>query len=220
MVKGPLDWVISDLTYTASFPKYKCMGIAFILANLKAFIDFAEHDVSQMDTDLNLRVAVVTGGTSGIGWQLTKELVKRGCTVVIGSSSMAKCRAGMSEVMHREGQITCLDLDLFDLASVAKFSEQANARHNSIDYLFNNAGGIFESDVTAQGYEVHLGLHFGHHLLQMSLLGALTRPNKALPHLDSRVITTTSQALYDFLSIFNFLIFRNFIKHGQKVNCF
>ncbi|KAI1380258.1 NAD(P)-binding protein [Hypoxylon crocopeplum] len=118
------------------------------------------------------RVFVVTGGNSGIGFELCKLLLGSGATVYMASRSIPKQEkaeaAIASIVMEKEGQqgtgiLKFLHLDLGDLASVKQAALSFSERETRLDVLWNNAGiganGAKFGDHTTQGFEILLGTH-------------------------------------------------------------
>jgi NAD(P)-dependent dehydrogenase (short-subunit alcohol dehydrogenase family) len=94
------------------------------------------------------KVAIVTGGTYGIGRAITCELARRGYRVVavgldarqIGSEA-AGGSAGTQEILSREGlSADILEGDVSAAADVRRVAEFAVARHGRLDVLVNNAG--------------------------------------------------------------------------------
>ena len=81
--------------------------------------------------DLSDRVALVTGGTRGIGRGIAEVLVEAGATVVVCSRSETEPPAGTT---HR----TC---DVRDPESVRRLVDGIVADHGTLDVLVNNAGG-------------------------------------------------------------------------------
>ena len=119
------------------------------------------------------RVAVVTGGSSGIGKAVAKELYDRGCTVVITSRTQARASAAAAEIMVTmvtttttdsgaddsavRGVVTPMTLDTSDLESVRAFAAAVLERFTAINYLVENAGAVHGPQTTdwvsPQGYE-------------------------------------------------------------------
>ena len=128
--------------------------------------------------DLTGKVAVVTGGTSGLGYATATALAAQGATVVVGARS--------ADRLH--GKFTFFPLDLADPASVDKFSESFLNEHGTLHFLFNNAGIMrppeFQRD--GRGYELQFGVnHLGHFQLTGRLWPALSRGR-------ARVVTLSS----------------------------
>jgi NAD(P)-dependent dehydrogenase (short-subunit alcohol dehydrogenase family) len=117
-------------------------------------------------TDLTGKVAVVTGGNSGIGKEAAVELAGMGAQVVIAARNPAKAAAAVKEVKDRANcgdRVTTLPLDLASFASVRAFPEAFTSAHDRCDILVNNAGLMLRKHATTEdGHEVqfqtnHLG---------------------------------------------------------------
>jgi NAD(P)-dependent dehydrogenase (short-subunit alcohol dehydrogenase family) len=142
--------------------------------------------VAQMP-DLTGRRAIVTGGSSGIGYEVARVLAARGAAVTMTSRDPAR---GVAAAGALGVGVVAEVLDLADLASVRHFSA-AQAAHGPLDLLINNAGlmGFAQRHVTRDGFEMQLGTnHLGHFALTGLLLPALL----AAPA--SRVVTVSSIA--------------------------
>ena len=142
--------------------------------------------------DQSGKVAVVTGGSGGLGLATSRQLAAHGAHVVIGARNLAKAEAARQtiEAAVPDASLEILRLDLGSLASVEGFAVTVKAAHPKIDLLFNNAGVMaVKEGVTADGFETQFGTnHLGHFALTMHLLPALL----AAPA--PRVVSTTSTA--------------------------
>ncbi len=87
--------------------------------------------------DLTGKVALVTGCTSGIGFETMRVLAMRGASVIGTSRSLEKARAAGDRV---EGATVPLQLELSDFQSVVKCAESVRSLHSSLDMLICNAG--------------------------------------------------------------------------------
>ena len=86
------------------------------------------------------RVAVVTGGASGIGLEISRTLARRGARVVIGARRMSDAdRANRAVAQVRDDSIA-LPLDVCDLESVHQFFAAVLDQAGSPDILVNAAG--------------------------------------------------------------------------------
>jgi len=81
------------------------------------------------------RIALVTGGTSGIGKAVAQGLAAQGWTVTICGR-----RAALMESVARDHGMTGLVCDVTDPDSVARVFEHIHAAHGRVDLVFNNAG--------------------------------------------------------------------------------
>lgn len=136
-----------------------------------------------MPSSLSGRVAVVTGGNSGIGLEAARAFAAAGAHTVLACRNRAKADAAAAEL---PGSAEALELDLADLASVRAFAAAAASRFDRVDLLINNAGIMAAPRrLTADGFELHFGVnHLGHFALT-GLLWPLLAP-------DARVVTVSS----------------------------
>ncbi len=86
------------------------------------------------------KVAVVTGGASGIGLALCRALLAAGAKVVIGDVEKKALDAAVAELARGGGEVTGVVTDVSDPASVESLAEQVYAAHGACHLLFNNAG--------------------------------------------------------------------------------
>jgi NAD(P)-dependent dehydrogenase (short-subunit alcohol dehydrogenase family) len=136
------------------------------------------------------RVAIVTGGYSGIGYPVSLELARRGAQVVIAGRSADRGQTAIQRIQAEVpgSAVEWAQLDLSDLSSVSSFAEEFTGKHDTLDLLINNAGIAFAPPgKTADGFEIVLGTnHFGHFALSGRLLPLLlTKP-------DARIVTVAS----------------------------
>lgn len=134
---------------------------------------------------LNGKTVVVTGGNSGIGLEITKVFADAGAQVIVGARDAGKAAA----VLQHLPNVSFMPLDLADPDSVNSFAAQLLAKHDQLDYLFNNAGlfniPTFQTD--KRGYELQFGVnHLGHFQLTGRLWPALKQAGSA------KVINTSS----------------------------
>lgn len=94
---------------------------------------------------MNERIAVVSGGSSGIGSAFVAELHRRGYTVYFCGRDPAKLRCAEARCPGAHG-IQC---DVADKAAVLQFARTVAARHRAVDLVVSNAGGLNEVDFTA-----------------------------------------------------------------------
>ena len=154
-----------------------------------------------MIPDLSGQIALVTGANSGLGLESARALLAKGATVVLACRSLAKADQARAVLTSQpstvsgpnpDGRITVLELDLADLASVARAADQVAARHGRLDVLLNNAGVMAPPrTLTAQGFELQFGVnHLGHFALTQRLLPLLLASDSP------RVAQVTSGAQY------------------------
>ena len=150
------------------------------------------------DMDLSGRVAIISGGNSGLGLAVAKILVRHGAEVVITCRSAERCEFAAKEILlgrpSSGGSISSELLDLSDLQSVYEFTERINSRLTRVDYLFCNAGSTPRHQLTRDGLEDGFGsMHIGHVALTMGLLPLLRKAGE-VSDAPSRVIMVSSDA--------------------------
>ncbi len=89
--------------------------------------------------DFNNKVAAVTGGASGIGRSLVKELLAAGAKVVIGDVEQSALDRVMAEFADA-GELSGVVTDVSDPDSVNDFADKVYELHGACHLLFNNAG--------------------------------------------------------------------------------
>jgi NAD(P)-dependent dehydrogenase (short-subunit alcohol dehydrogenase family) len=138
------------------------------------------------------KVALITGGTSGIGKATAMALAAMGAEVVVTGRNEERGRAALAEIRHESGseKVSLMLADLAVQAKVRELAEDLRERHARLDVLINNAGLIRSKRTeTPEGIELTLAVnHLAPFLLTNLLLGLL---KKSAP---SRVITVSSEA--------------------------
>lgn len=87
------------------------------------------------------RVAIVTGGTRGIGRAIVKELAARGANVVFTyAKSKESADQLVSEIEAAEGKASGFQSDATNAKAAEEMIKEVKAKFGSIDYLVNNAG--------------------------------------------------------------------------------
>ncbi|MGV3482242.1 MAG: SDR family NAD(P)-dependent oxidoreductase [Sphingobium sp.] len=87
------------------------------------------------------RVAVVTGGASGVGRALCEQLARAGAKVVLADIDQARLDAVSAEIAADTGaDVTGIRVDVTKADSVEALAEAIWARHGAVHLLFNNAG--------------------------------------------------------------------------------
>jgi 3-oxoacyl-[acyl-carrier protein] reductase len=86
------------------------------------------------------RVAIVTGGSRGIGAAIVQQLAADGLHVVAIARNMDKLKAVTDEAIAAGGSAEPLVCDIGDSAALAKAIDELGDKHGRLDVLVNNAG--------------------------------------------------------------------------------
>lgn len=86
------------------------------------------------------KVAIVTGGSSGIGRALCEELGRRGATVIVADKNDKYAVKIASGITKTGGRGTAIRVDVSKEEEVQRLINGAAAEYGRLDYMFNNAG--------------------------------------------------------------------------------
>ncbi|MCJ1383600.1 hypothetical protein MMC17_006714 [Xylographa soralifera] len=162
---------------------------------------FTEKELS----DQAGKVFLVTGGASGIGYELAKILYSRNAKVYIAGRSEQKASQAKTSIETRfpkaKGEIVFLHLDLDDLTTIKKSAEDFLSKESRLDVLWNNAGVMNPpaGSKTKQGYELQLGTNCLAPFFFTKLLTPLmVQTAKSAPAASVRVVWLSSSAAEAF----------------------
>lgn len=109
-------------------------------------MSLASPFASPLRPDANAgRVALVTGGGTGIGRATASELARTGAAVVICGRRVEPLRATAGDIERAGGSCLAVPADVRDPEQVERLVDAAMERFGTIDVLVNNAGGQFEA---------------------------------------------------------------------------
>ncbi|KAL6818084.1 NAD(P)-binding protein [Trichoderma sp. SZMC 28013] len=150
--------------------------------------------------DLTGKVALVTGGNTGIGLQTVKQLALHGAKVYIGARSESRAKVAIESIFSENrtiGQehIIWLPLDLSKLFNVVEAAQLLSSWEKRLDILINNAGiAADDFTTTTEGFESTIAVnHIGHFVLTTKLL-PLLKATASQAGSDVRVVTISSSA--------------------------
>jgi len=134
--------------------------------------------------DLNGKIAIVTGGYSGIGLETARVLRSAGAKVIVPARDHDKATRALEGLVGVEIEA----MDLLDPASIDAFAERFLASGQPLHILVNSAGIMATPLVRdSRGYESQFATnHLGHFQLAMRLWPALRQANGA------RVVSVSS----------------------------
>ncbi len=94
--------------------------------------------------DLSGKTALVTGASSGIGSHFAQTLAQAGANVALAARRTKHLKARAASLEHSRSQISWIQMDVTDKASVELAFEQSVCVHGQIDIVVNNAGIAFQ----------------------------------------------------------------------------
>ncbi len=136
---------------------------------------------------LEKKIAVVTGGASGIGAATARRLAAEGATVIVADLQIDAARELAGEISGE-----AVELDVTDFAAVHEAFDQVAASHGPVDILINNAG----TDRFA--FFVHTDEQLWDFLLAVNVKGVFNCTHAVLPSMHERkggvIVNVASEA--------------------------
>lgn len=132
--------------------------------------------------DLHGKLAVLTGGSDGVGLGLAKRLAAAGAELILPVRNPDKGQQAVEQIRATvpEAQLSIRALDLASLQSVADLAGELLAEGRPINLLINNAGVMNppRRQTTVDGFELQWGTnHLGHFALTARLMPLLSAGN-------------------------------------------
>ena len=146
-----------------------------------------------MNASLQNKVALVTGGTSGIGEALAFALAKRGAKVVVAGRRENEGRSVVNAIKKRGGKALFVKTDVSREADVKALVDKTLATFGRLDFAFNNAGiegtaGLTTDKQTEENYR---------HTFDINVLGVLLSMKYEIPAIlknGGAIVNTSSVA--------------------------
>jgi len=162
--------------FVATFALISVLWIFLYLSNrLRA----SKGTYKGKNVDLTGKVAIITGGNGGIGFETAKDLAKRNAQVILACRDPSSTQKAVEQLIKETGnnKIFYRHLDLSSLKSVQKFTQEFLATKSPCHILICNAGkGFCPRSLTEDGYEsIFATNHLGHFLLVNLLLDNLNQ---------------------------------------------
>jgi NAD(P)-dependent dehydrogenase (short-subunit alcohol dehydrogenase family) len=121
------------------------------------------------------KIAIVTGGASGIGRAVCEALGERGAVVVVADLAAEGAAEVARGIVARGGRAEGKALDVRDAEAVQKVVDDSAAAHGRLDYLFNNAG------IAIMGEERDVSLDDWRRVVDIDLYGVIYGVRAAYP---------------------------------------
>lgn len=138
------------------------------------------------------KIAIVTGSSSGIGFEAARVLANKDAEVIVAVRNKEKGDRAVQKIkaQNRKANVNLILVDLASLKSIKVFSERFKKQYSKLDLLINNAGVMMPPySKTEDGFELQFGTnHLGH----FALTGLLIELIKNTPN--SRIVNISSNA--------------------------
>jgi 3-oxoacyl-[acyl-carrier protein] reductase len=131
-------------------------------------------------TALKGKVAIVTGGSRGIGFAIAEAFLREGASVVISGSSRDHLDAATKKLSSYSGRVSAVQADVRRYEDVEGLMATAARDFGGLDILINNAGvGVFKpvAETTVEEW---------HRVLDTNLSGVFYGCHAAIPHMKRR----------------------------------
>lgn len=142
--------------------------------------------------DQSGRVVVVTGSSSGIGYETARVLAAKSAEVIIAVRNLEKGNTAADKIINEfaDANVRVMELDLASLKSVRSFAGSFKSGYNHLDLLINNAGVMMPPySKTEDGFELQFGTnHLGHFALTGLLIDMIINTEGA------RIVNVSSMA--------------------------
>jgi NAD(P)-dependent dehydrogenase (short-subunit alcohol dehydrogenase family) len=145
---------------------------------ISGFDSKSDADKIVKEKDLGGKIAIVTGGYSGIGLETSRALVAIGAKVIIPAKRTEVAVQNLEGIVSKENIV---EMDLGNLNSVKKFTEDFKESFGKLDLLINNAGIMACPETRiGNGWESQFAVnHIGHFLLTKELMDSMAENDNA-----------------------------------------
>lgn len=141
------------------------------------------------------RIILVTGGSSGMGYEDALALAGAGAEVIIAARDPERAAQAIARIRQAvpDAKVQFEPLDLADLSSVRDLAQRLNQRLPRLDVLINNAAVMAppKRGTSADGFEMQLATNYLGHFALTGLLVPLLRQSQ-----DARVVSLSSIAAH------------------------
>ena len=153
-----------------------------------------------MDGNIEDKICLVTGASSGIGKGVAKIMAQKGARVIMVSRDKTRGKEAFEEIKNISNKVQWIPADLCSTKSIQNLVQSFKSNYSKLDILFNCSGDkIMKKYYTADGFD---GLFFSNYLGHFLLTNLLLEPLKnAAP---SKVITISGRGHKPSLTEGNF----------------
>jgi NADP-dependent 3-hydroxy acid dehydrogenase YdfG len=133
-----------------------------------------------MSNNIEGKIVVITGASSGLGESTARMLCAQGATVVLGARRVDRIQALAEELVRGGGRALALETDVTRSADVKRLVDAAVGKYGRIDVMINNAGLMPSSPLE------RLKIDDWDRMIDVNIKGVLYGIAAALPHMQAR----------------------------------
>jgi len=133
-----------------------------------------------MSTNIEGKVVVITGASSGLGESTARHLAKRGATVVLGARRKDRLDAIVKDIQAAGAEALAVTVDVTKRAEVEGLVKKAVDTYGRIDVMVNNAGIMAIAPLSA------LKVEEWERMVEINIKGVLYGVAAALPHMQKQ----------------------------------
>ena len=133
-----------------------------------------------MDLGLKGKIAVVTGGSDGIGRATAVLLAREGAKIAICARGQEKLDQTAAEIRKADGEVLAMFADMSKAADIEKFFDVVIKQFGGIDILVNNAG------TSLRGNFLEIDEQKWHDDIELKVFGAIRCTKRAIPEMKKR----------------------------------
>ena len=186
--------------------KYKiCLRLVTIILLLIILANWGNGPRTKLTHSMNDKVVVITGGSRGVGFETTKDLLRQGTKVITGIRNIEQAKKAKDSLEpNLKSNFFYAYLDLTDYESIKSFSEEIKTKYGKIDILINNAGSCFLNFTLKDGIELtYFTNHIGHFILSCLLLDNFNLEGRIINLVTTKYKRITEKVLDKFTSSSN-----------------
>lgn len=127
------------------------------------------------------RVALISGANRGIGFEIARQLARKGVAVVIGSRDLDKGRAAAQLIVDEGFPAEAVQLEITDNTSILAAVGTVVQRHGRIDILVNNAAILVDGPGGFKSSLFELDAETARQTFETNLLGPLRLTQAVVP---------------------------------------
>lgn len=141
---------------------------------------------------LNHKVAIITGGGSGIGRGIALALAKEGVSITVCGRRIAPLQKTIDEIHNLNGKAIAVQADVTSSSAVERLVKETLKEYGKIDFLINNAG------ISIRGETHQLKIEEWDQIIQTNLRGVFLVSRQVIPHMrahkSGHIINISSEA--------------------------